>query len=185
MYYVIQVFSGKEEETKKRFLKEITLPSFEYDIFVPKRKRMRKKEGKMFEVVETCFPGYLFIETDNIVELKKQLYNIKTLTKLLGIDKKHKDYIAPLRRDEEEMINVLLGKSGTARTIEISHIYLKEGKDIVVIDGPLKGLEGKISNVNLHKRQATVLINLMGQLVETILGIDIIEEKIIDNPTKN
>ena len=182
MYYVIQVFSKKEEETRKRMIRDLD-PSLFIDIFIPKKKRIRKKEGVSFEITETCFPGYLFIETDSPVELKKELYKIKTLTKLLGIDKKHKDYIEALSEDEEEMINILLGKKGSKRTIEISHFYLDENKEIVVVDGPLKGLEGKIIKADFHKRTARVELPLMGQIITADLGIDFIREKVMDDKT--
>ena len=177
-YYVIQVFSGKEEETIKRIYNEIDKIDDSIDFFVPKRKRLIKKEGVSRELIETMFPGYIFIESDknNIVDLKKKLYKVKTLTKLLGIDKDNKDYVASLSIEEEEFINLLLGKDNPSRTVELSHIYLTEGKEVVVIDGPLKGLEGKISKVNLHKRRVTVDIEFMGTITQAELGIDIVEE---------
>ena len=157
-YYVIQVFTGKEEETIKRIYNELDTIDDSIDFFVPKRKRLIKKEGITKEKIETMFPGYIFIESDKskIADLKKDLYKVKTLTKLLGIDKDNKDYVASLSIEEEHMINLLLGKNNPTRTVELSHIYLTEGKEVVVIDGPLKGLEGKISKVNLHKRRVTI-----------------------------
>ncbi|MBP5342950.1 antiterminator LoaP [bacterium] len=179
-YYVIQVFSSKEEETAKRIKRDLVKLVDEIDIFVPKRKRIIKKEGIKKERIDILFPGYIFIKTDEItiIDLKKSLYQVKTLTKVLGIDKDHKNFIAPLTLAEEEMLNVLLGKDNPSKTIEISHIYLKEGRDIVVVDGPLKGQEGKIVDINLHKRRVTVRLEFMGRLVDTDLGIDFIAEKI-------
>ena len=182
MYYVIQVFSKKEEETRKRMIRDLN-PSLFIDIFIPKKKRIRKKEGESYEITETCFPGYLFIETNTPVELKKELYKIKTLTKLLGIDTKHKDYIGSLSDDEAEMVDILMGKAGSKRTIDISHIYLKEGNEIVVVDGPLKGLEGKIIKPDFHKRTVRVELPLLGQIITADLGIDFIREKVIDDKT--
>ena len=178
-YFVIEVFSSKEEETARRIKNDLREITDDIDIFVPKRKRIIKKEGISKEKIEVLFPGYIFIEcTDiDIINLKKNLYQVKTLTKLLGLDKEHKDYVSSLSIEEEEMLNLLLGKENKNRTVEISHIYLRENKEVVVIDGPLKGLEGRISNINLHKRRVTILTQFMGRMVESELGIDFVAEK--------
>ena len=81
------------------------------------------------------------------------------------------------------MLNVLLGKDNKKRIVDISHIYLTEGKEIIVVDGPLKGLEGKIIKTNLHKRKVTVELNFMNTITTTDLGIDFIEEKIEEKET--
>ena len=178
-YYVLEVFTSKEEETIKRIKNELDLSFDSYDFFVPKIKRIYKKEGISHEKIETLFPGYIFIESNDksMSILKKNLYQVKTLTRLLGTDKTHKDFIAPLTLDEEYMLNVLLGKDNKKRIVDISHIYLTEGKEIIVVDGPLKGLEGKIVKTNLHKRKVTVELNFMNTITTTDLGIDFIEEK--------
>lgn len=177
-YYVIQVFSGKEEETIRRMKNELGISLDSFDFFVPKRKRIIKKAGPCSIKMETLFPGYIFIESNeqDIIHLKKALYQVKTLTKLLGIDTKDKEKIAYLLPDEESFLNSILGKENPNRTVEISHISLTEGKKIIVIDGPLKGFLGKIKKVNLHKRKVTIETELMGNIIDADLGIDFIEE---------
>ena len=179
MYYVIQVFTKLEEETRKRMIRDLD-PSLFIDIFIPKKKKIHKQDGKQIEITKICFPGYIFIETDTPVELKKSLYKIQTLAKILGVDKTHKDYIASLSDEESEMLDILMGKRGTSRTIEISHI-LKKDQEIIIIDGPLKNFEGKIENVDLHRRTARVLVPMMNQLIKVDLGIEAIRELEVDD----
>ena len=73
MYYVIQVKTGKEEtmiaDIKKQ-LKELS----DYDVFAPYRKALRKYKGIQKEVVERCFPGYIFVNTNKPKELFEALY---------------------------------------------------------------------------------------------------------------
>jgi transcriptional antiterminator NusG len=57
---------------------------------------------------------------------------------------------------------------------EISHIEVKEGEMIRVLDGPLLGLETQIKKVNLHKRTVTIEFMLCGRLVEANVGIDFV-----------
>lgn len=52
------------------------------------------------------------------------------------------------------------------------------GKNRVeVLSGPLKGKEGRIARVNLHRREAVIRIDFMGRETEIFLGIETIGDK--------
>ena len=66
MWYVMQVFTGKEENTKLQCekLKDIYPQAFER-IIIPYAKN-RMKYGNSWDMVKKIlFPGYIFIVTDN------------------------------------------------------------------------------------------------------------------------
>ena len=69
-----------------------------------------------------------------------------------------------------------MGKE-TNRITDISYIDINENDEVQVIEGPLLGFEGKIKKINLHKRTATILLDMCGREVETILGIEFIEKR--------
>ena len=54
---------------------------------------------------------------------------------------------------------------------------IDRGKNIVVREGPLKGLEGYVTKVNLHKREVTVQMPFAGRMVDVKLGIELVDEK--------
>ena len=83
MYYVIQVKTGKEQKAIEDILKNKP-NDLSFDVFAPYRKALRKYHGEMKEVIERCFPGYIFVETNDIKELFKQLYFTAGFEKLLG-----------------------------------------------------------------------------------------------------
>ena len=171
MYYVIQVKTGKEQKAIEDILKnKPDDPSF--DVFAPYRKVIRKFHGVEKEVIERCFPGYVFVETDNVKQLFKQLYFTPGFTRLLGREADTENFV-PLDQDESRMIDILYNASSN-RTTEISNIEVKEGETIRVLDGPLLGLETQIKKVNLHKRTVTVEFMLCGRLVSANVGINII-----------
>ena len=64
MYYVIQVQGGKEDKVIEEIAKQ-NHPSVVLDAFAPKRKAKRKYKDGWKEVTVKCFPGYLFVETDD------------------------------------------------------------------------------------------------------------------------
>ena len=171
MYYVIQVKTGKEQQAIEDILKNKP-DDASFDVFSPYRKSFRKYKGVMREVVERCFPGYIFVETNNVRELFRQLYFTPGFQKLLGREEGTENFV-PLDKDESRMIDILYSVNNN-RITEISNIEVKEGETIRVLDGPLLGLETQIKKVNLHKRTVLVEYMMCGRLVTSPVGINII-----------
>ena len=171
MYYVIQVKTGKEQKAIEDIMKN--KPNDEsFEVFAPYRKAIKKFHGVEKEVVERCFPGYIFVNTDDAKALFKQLYFTPGFTKLLGREADTENFV-PLDQDESRMIDILYSPN-TNRITEISNIEVKEGEMIRVLDGPLVGLQTKIKKVNLHKRTVTVEYMMCGRLVSSSVGINIV-----------
>ena len=59
---------------------------------------------------------------------------------------------------------------------EISRVAVEEGKQIKILSGPLKNLEGQIKKVNLHKRTAAVEVEFMGSKTVIYLGIEMVTD---------
>ena len=171
MYYVIQVKTGKEQKAIDDIMKNKP-DDASFDVFAPYRKTLRKYKGVMKEVVERCFPGYVFVETNDVQRLFKQLYFTPGFQKLLGREADTDNFV-PLDKDESRMIDILYSASNN-RITEISNIEVKEGEMIRVLDGPLAGLETQIKKVDLHKRTVTVEYMMCGRLVTSNVGINIV-----------
>lgn len=174
MYYVVQVKTGKEEKTMLDILKSNHSDDPNFEVFSPFRKALRKYKGELKEVVERCFPGYIFVNTNNPEQLFKDLYFTPGFEKLLGREGLTNNFV-PLDKDETRMIDILYSANSN-RTTEISNIQVKEGQTIKVLDGPLVGLETQIKKVDLHKRTVKVEFMLCGRLVSANIGINIITD---------
>ena len=173
MYYVVQVKTGKEQQAIEDILKnKPDDPNF--DVFAPYRKSLRKFKGQLKEVTERCFPGYVFVETDNVKGLFEQLYWTPGYTRLLGREADTNNFV-PLNKDEARMIDILYARNND-RITEISNIEVKEGEMIKVLDGPLSllGVEAQVKKVNLHKRKVTIEYMLCGRLVSSDIAINIV-----------
>ena len=174
MYYVIQVKTGKEEKTMLDILKNNHSDDPNFEVFSPFRKALRKYKGVQKEVIERCFPGYIFVNTDNAKQLFIDLYWTPGYERLLGREADTYNFV-PLDKDESRMIDILYSSENN-RVTEISNIEVKEGQKIKVLDGPLVGLETQIKKVNLHKRTVTVEFMMCGRLVTANVGINIITD---------
>ena len=85
MYYVIQVKTGKEEKTMLDIIKNNHSDDPSFEVFSPFRKALRKYKGELKEVIERCFPGYIFVSTNNVEQLWIDLYWTPGYERLLGI----------------------------------------------------------------------------------------------------
>lgn len=167
-WYVVQVRTGKEEAIAKKLQFHI-----DHDVllecFIPCCKRQKKFRGKWQIVEEVLFKGYIFVITDKIDDLYTQLKEIPDLTKLLGNDGED---IYPIYPQEA----LFLARFSTEDYIvDVSKGYIK-GDTIMIIEGPLVGLEGYITKIDRHQRIAYVDVNLLGQVSSVQVGLEIISK---------
>jgi Transcription antiterminator len=168
MWYVIQTLGGEEEHTAAMIRKRVS-PYYIEECFIPKRERMKKFYGQWNKVEEILFPAYIFVVTKWPGELYQELRQVPRLTKVLG---REEGYFIPLSEEEERLVRSL-GDQGY-RT-GLSKVVVGEGKQIRVLEGPLKNYTENVVRVNLHKREAMVRVEFMGQETELLLGIEMVE----------
>lgn len=192
MIYVIRVFTGKEQKTKK-MIEHVVSPEAVSELFLPIRVRQKKYKGAWHEVRESLVPGYLFAETDDPERLYSELKNVLALTKILGFEDPE---VIPLPEKDVAWLRQVLGlpeeagegaesdciksrgkaagKPGSVfaeREAGLTLVDVKGKDEITILEGPLKGMEGKIRKFDLHKRQAEVEIDFMGNKTRIFLGI--------------
>lgn len=164
MWYVIQTLGGKEEETANMIRKTVSSCCIE-ECFIPKRERMKKFHGTWNREEEILFKGYVFIVSGRPEELYQELKRIPRMTKVLG---REEEYFFALNQEEEELVK---GIGDEKHKTTISLIEVEEGKQIHVIEGPLKGYIGNVEKINLHKREAVVRVEFMGKKMALRMGI--------------
>ncbi|QEN05604.1 hypothetical protein EW093_13070 [Thiospirochaeta perfilievii] len=150
-YYVLQVVTGTENKVKD------SLSSL--DVINPERKLIIRRKGKKLNEVKSIFPGYIFLKTkENIDNVTLQLLkDTKNVVKILN---SYKDPI-PLCCNQLDLIKPLLNPNFKA---ELSNVNFNKDDKIVVINGPLKELEGQIIKVDKRKQRATVQIEMYNKV---------------------
>ena len=175
-WYVMQVATGREHQTI-RLMESVLEEGILKKCFVPMRKRTRKRQGKITNITERLFPGYVFLITEKPLTLYRVLKEIPTLTKLLG---NCEELYTPLSEKDIRLLQQLKDWERTpereAPAVELSRIAVEEGKQITIMSGPLKNLEGLIKKVDLHKRIAVVEVEFMGQKSQIHLGIEMVSK---------
>ena len=171
MWYVMQVMSRQEGQTVKMMEQSLSSEILTRCL-LPMRRRKKKYHGEWQEVTEKLFPGYVFLVTDTPQLLYDELKTIPAFTKLLG---SCEEPFTPLSEPDVQFLKKLQGENGTQET-GLSQVAVGEGRQVRIISGPLKNLEGKIQKINLHKRIAIVETEFMGNKSLLHLGIEIVNE---------
>lgn len=169
MWYVIQTLGGEEERTADMIRKMVSSCYME-ECFVPKRERMKKFHGVWNKVEEVLFHGYVFVVSEQPEKLYRELQQIPRLTKVLG---REDQYFFSLSKEDELFVRKIGNRDYKT---SISQIELMEGKQIRVIEGPLKGFVGDVVKMNLHKREVIIQVEFMGGQKKLHLGIEMIED---------
>ncbi|MFO7296332.1 MAG: antiterminator LoaP [Caldicoprobacter sp.] len=165
-WYAIFVETGHEEDFERLF--KVLYPEEGIEILIPKRKLIERRQGKTHEVVRKLFPGYVLV---NAVMDAGVYYKLSKLPRVYGVLKDEREPV-PIR--DEEMA-VILALTCQGDTIEFSELY-KEGERIVVVSGPLKGLEGIIEKVDARKKRVKIRIQFLGQEKRVDLGAYLIDK---------
>ena len=166
-YYAIQVRTNSEDDYRQRFMQKRS----DGKLFVPKRMLTIRRMGKILRQSAPVFPGYVFVESENLLA-DLDIYWI--LRRTPGFIRFLNDNTAPtpLNARERYLLRHFMSFGEYADT---SKVTFDENDRIVVLEGPLKGLEGKIVRVNRRKGRAKVSLDMCetGFLID--LGFEAVE----------
>ncbi len=184
MLYCIQVEPFKEQVTEAE-IRAIVPEDICLGCFHLTRRMHRKFHGKWRDVTERFLPSYIFIETPDEVGMEQCYFHLKrvpTLTKVVGLTAWEPSMnglsgFRVLTEQETEFIRRLARGSGAASpgVVDISHVEIAEGDQALILDGPLKGMEGSIKKLDLHRRRAEVLVTLFDREFNLWFGIELVK----------
>lgn len=187
MYYVLQVAPGEEDKTEA--LIRVILPDKLCGECFHLTRHMRKKfHGEWVDVREKLLPGYVFITAEDAEELFLELKKVPVFTNIVGRDgwsfaemaEGDVEWLEKIRecgiqdtldRDKTDNKSVIWNEVG------LSQVNMDEENHIRIVSGPLKGIEGMVKKICLHKRIAEVEIPFMKRNTIICLGIELLEKR--------
>jgi transcriptional antiterminator NusG len=167
-YYAIQVKTRGEEKFIKLF--KALYPETRFPLYFPQRRIDIRRKGVMRESRAAVFPGYIFIEaeTEEIMAHRWDFRHTDGFYRFL----KSNQNIRPLADRDLELVLHFTKKSGPIAGL--SRVYFNEESRIVVMEGPLMGLEGKIIKVDKRKKRAKVRLDLYDDSFTIDLAFEVI-----------
>ncbi len=168
-YYALQVKTGKELAFLERFQKQADLSDMQNTrVYFPRRMLYIRKKGVRKKSVEAVFPGYVFLEID---QLSTDMYWI--LRKIPGFYRFLPDSRIPQPLIERDLSLLRHFLSFGEITVP-SKAYFDENDRICILEGPLKGLEGKIVKVDKRKGRAKILLDMYSQTFPIDFAFEVI-----------
>lgn len=171
LWYVVNTYSGHEAKVKEKLEQRAVSMGFEDYIFrviIPEETIIETgKNGETKEKKKKMFPGYILVEMIMTDEAWYIVRNTPGVTGFIGSSGKGAKP-TPLLPSEIDKILINMGMSRVDVDAE-----LVVGTRVSIIDGPFKGMEGNIDNIDTENSRLTVLIDLFGQ--ETPVEVELFQ----------
>lgn len=171
-WYTISTYSGYEDKVADSINQRLEEPGFKGQIFsaiVPKEKQIEIKNGKRKVVDRKIFQGYVLVEMKLSDETWYIIRNTPGVTGFVGTGTQP----TPVSEKEIAKIKRRMGVEDPKFTINY-----QIGEVISITDGPFKGFEGTISEIDSTKGKIKVLVSMFGR--ETPVELDALQVKKID-----
>lgn len=167
MWYVMQVQTGSEERIKSQCLKVMDTGVLEL-CFIPYYEEKKRYQGAWHTQTRVLFPGYVFLVSERLEDLHRNLRKVIGLTKLIGTGKE----IVPLTEAETALLKRL---EVDEKPLTIS-TGIMENQIIEITEGPLRGMESHIQRIDRHRRKAWLEIEMFGRTVAMEAGLEIVRK---------
>lgn len=156
-WYAIHTYSGYEEKVAdsiRQRINGVDMADKIFDVMVPKEKQIQIKNGKRKVVEEKIFQGYVLVEMKLTDETWYIVRNTPGVTGFVGSGTEP----TPVSDAEIKKIKKRMGVEDPKH-----HIDYKEGEVVSIIDGPFKGFDGAIAEIDAVKGKIKVMVSMFGR----------------------
>ena len=168
-WYVVHTYAGYENAVMRNLKQRIESYDMQDKIFsviVPTEKKVKIKAGKRVEEEEKIYPGYILVEMVVTDDSWFVVRNTPRVTGFVGSGV----YPVPLDKKEVDTLFARMNADKVTHTIN-----LIENDAILIVDGPFKDLEGKVSSIDEERGKVKVLVSMFGR--ETPVELDFLQVK--------
>ena len=170
LWYVVNTYSGHESKVKEKLeakIESMGMQDYIFRIVIPETKEVEVKDGVKKEKIKKMFPGYILVEMIMSDEAWYIVRNTPGVTGFIGSSGKGAKP-TPLLPQEIDRILVNMGMSRV--NVEDD---LKVGDSVSIVDGPFKGMMGKVDNIDTENNRLNIIIDLFGQ--ETSVDVELFQ----------
>ena len=168
-WYAIHTYSGYEEkvaESIRQRINAVDMADKIFDCIVPKEKQIQIKNGKRKVVDAKIFQGYVLVEMKLTDETWYIVRNTPGVTGFVGADTTP----TPVSEQEMRKIKKRMGVEEPKHQIDFS-----VGEVVSIVDGPFKGFDGSIAEIDAVKGKIKVMVSMFGR--DTPVELDALQVK--------
>ncbi|HEU0266755.1 MAG TPA: transcription termination/antitermination protein NusG [Candidatus Saccharimonadaceae bacterium] len=156
-WYAIHTYAGYEEKVAdsiRQRINAVDMADKIFDVLVPKEKQIQIKNGKRKVVEAKIFQGYALVEMKLTDETWYIIRNTPGVTGFVGSGTEP----TPVSNGEIAKIKKRMGVEDPKHQIDFS-----EGEVVNITDGPFKGFDGAISEIDTAKGKIKVMVSMFGR----------------------
>ena len=168
-WYVVHTYAGYENAVMRNLKQRIESLGMEdkiFNVIVPTEKKIKIKGGKRVEEEEKIYPGYILVD---MIVTDDSWYVVRNTPRVTGFVGSGV-YPVPIDKSEVEALFTRMSTDKVTHTIN-----LLENDAVVIVDGPFRELEGKVSGIDEERGKVKVLVNMFGR--ETPVELDFLQVK--------
>ena len=168
-WYVVHTYAGYENAVMRNLKQRIESLGMEdkiFNVIVPTEKKIKIKSGKRVEEEEKIYPGYILVD---MIVTDDSWYVVRNTPRVTGFVGSGV-YPVPIDKKDVDALFARMNADKVTHTIN-----LIENDAVLIIDGPFKELEGKVSEIDEERGKVKVLVNMFGR--ETPVELDFLQVK--------
>ncbi|GBD33995.1 Transcription termination/antitermination protein NusG [bacterium HR34] len=169
-WYVIHTYTGYEDVVAQNIMERAEAFGMKdnkiFNAIVPREKKIKIRGGKRKVIEEKIYPGYVLVDMIVDDDSWYVVRNTPNVTGFVGAG------VTPLPISEEEFKE--FEKRMKSEEPEYN-VDFKVGDHVRVVQGPFKGFDGKVSEIDKEKGKVKVLVNMFGR--DTPVELDSLQIK--------
>ena len=168
-WYVIHTYSGYEDQVADQIhqrIESLEMQDKIFDVIVPKENQIEIKNGRRRVVERKIFPGYIMVQMIVTEDSWFIVRNTPNVTGFVGTSTTP----SPLAEEEVKAIQKRMGVEEPKYNIDFSL-----GELVSITDGPFKGFDATVSEIDDQKGKIKVLVSMFGR--ETPVELDSLQVK--------
>ncbi|MCL2038468.1 transcription termination/antitermination protein NusG [Candidatus Saccharibacteria bacterium] len=162
-WYAVSTYSGHEDKVKDGILALVEDDHYKdliFDAIVPKEKQIEIKNGKRRVADRKIFNGYVLVEMKLSDESWYAVRNVPGATGFIGTG----THPSPVSPREIDAIQRRLGSDDPKFSVKYAI-----GEIVRVKDGPFRGFDGSVSEIDEDKGKIKVMLSMFGRETQSEL----------------
>ncbi len=172
-WYVVQAYSGFEQQVKRSLLDRINRESLNErfgQVLVPTEEVVEMRDGQKRKSDRKFFPGYVLVQ----MEMNNETWHlVRETQKVLGFIGGTSDKPAPISEKEAQAI---LQRVQDGVDKPKPKVLYEPGEMVRVNDGPFNDFEGLVEEVNYEKSRLRVGVMIFGRTTPVELEFSQVEK---------
>ena len=171
-WYAVHTYSGYENKVKSNLERKVSSLGLEdkiFNVLVPIKDEIERKNGVDKVTKRKLFPGYVFVE---MIVNEKTWFDVRNTDGVTGFVGSGTD---PTPIGEEEMSNILR-QMGVQEVRPKIKIDVEAGETVKIRSGSFENYAAKVVSVDNEKGKINALIEMFGRETPVVLDFDQVEK---------